>query len=474
MESIPENSNPAAPEVPASAPRGGGYRGRGRSGPRGRRGRGGGGRGGQKPQTPPPPPAPAGGDPFAPRGKGGNPAIPKDDPAADSAIMIDGIAGFVEKTKNQLFQLDLSQYITLVTESYIAQTTCDRGLAKFVSASAYQYYMVILLWRRLFQLTSARRGDSCFDELSRALPHSLPVPKDIKIYLDSLGNIKDGEGQDWVFDFIADFSDIKVFGISGSYGKISTENHLQYETVPCPVIPLLTMRADILRTKFAGTRSWSLPTALTPADVEDTSPGLPTLDLLGYQKAKNLTDDQYNVLIGNGVDVSGPAEDETFFNARMVANVPVIQSLMGFLVGQFESTKCPMERYDTTAITGSLAQVPFTVRSSFSFSPNERISQKVGITQTYRQSPPYVACASMMFRFRIMRAKKSGIQTDGFCFPWWNETKKKYIIPPEWIANANDIFNKPEKWNISDFTAGTADGQALLSDLARKTKKKQE
>lgn len=135
-------------------------------------------------------------------------------PIMDDDILIDGVAGFIHR-RYQGFQLDFSQYITLVEQSYIAQTSNDKELKWFVPASAYTYYMVILLWKRILQTTS-HRGNSNFENLSRALPHKLPVPKEVRLYLDSIGGGVDPEGLEWRFNFTPELTYHEFFGAWGS------------------------------------------------------------------------------------------------------------------------------------------------------------------------------------------------------------------------------------------------------------------
>lgn len=388
------------------------------------------------------------------------------DPMMDDDLLIDGVRGFIQR-RYEDFQLDFSQYITLIEESYTAQIAKDQRLGKFIPASAYTYYMIILLWRRILQVTPYR-GNSHFENLSKALPQKLPVPKEIKLYLDSIGSVVDSEGLKWRFNFTPELTSDEFYDACGSYGRISDITHLWYETLPAPIIPLLAMRADILRTNHKGDYHWALPAELTPKPVGSHLPANPTLNLLGYSYARRLTSDQVDVLLCNGISVTGAATEETCLTVRHIANIPVVQSLMSYLAGQFLHSKCAMLEYDTLSLNGSLAQIPFTVRvgsCDFIHCVSDQAASHKGVTKSYRQFTPHIASAPM-FRFRFQRWLDDS-QCESFCYTW---VTNGLHAPQAWKDNANNLYSKPAKWNIDDFTLEEVYGRGVLKHLAQRTK----
>lgn len=415
-------------------------------------------------------------DLLSPKAIGGSPTEAKNDPMMDSDLVIQGVSGFVERKKSAEFSLDYSQYLTLIEESYTAQTTCDRGLAKFVPQSAYAYYMIIALWRRLYQITSRRWGINTYDEIERAIPE-MHVPKEIKLYLDGLGNITDHEMKTWHLHFKEElFVDQAHYGAQGSFGRVDTNTHIRYETMPAPIIALLTILADMRFSDpdIKGARHWPLPDDMTPeTPTGGTAPGLPNPNLLGYRLAKKLSLDQMGVLQDNGFHV-GKNWDDSVITARNLGRIPIIQSLISFLTGQFKHSKCPMEPYNTIPITGSLSQVPFTKRVSDDVNPewSRRAVAKTGTTYSHRQTTSHIAVGAIIFRYRFKR-KNSDRTSDCYCY-YWLDRNNAPQIPPPWIQNEDSVFEGTSKWNIDDFTSGTQDGEGVAAELAIRTKKKNE
>jgi len=403
---------------------------------------------------------------LQPKALGGKPTPLKNDPIQNNDILIDGIKGFVELRKDTKFSIDFSGFASLVDSSYKAMITCDRGLAKFISANMFKYYMTLALWRRIYQITSPREGSTAYDQLTGAIG-DIVIPDDIQTYLDGIGDITDAEGQTWQFRVNTYPSDQPIHGgAAGSFGQVTAVTHVHYEQMPAPIIPLLAIEADILRTDHAGPQVWGLTAALTPANDGNNAPGDPTYDLVGYSYARLLTDEQKLALDSNNIVVT---PNNTNFGVRNIHGIPVNGELISFITGQLKNSKCPAQTYTTVSTSGSLAQVPATERvsSDVGFNASKPIVDKLGLTRTYRQATDMIASSSATFRYRLMR-KRNDHQRDSYCYTW-DEGRH---VPQLWKDNTNDTYDETSKWNISQFTLPIQDGKGIMNAFTLRTKKK--
>lgn len=85
-------------------------------------------------------------------------SIERNDPLLNDAILVNGQNGAIESARTREFYFDFSQYIQIIRSSYNVMTRLDRGLQKYLSFSGYQYYCIILLWKRL-RYVCTERGD---------------------------------------------------------------------------------------------------------------------------------------------------------------------------------------------------------------------------------------------------------------------------------------------------------------------------
>lgn len=131
--------------------------------------------------------------------------------------------------------MDFTGYVSLIAVSYEKMITADRSIAKYVSSSMYAYYCVILLWRRLTQVTAQRLCRTLeYTVIRDTVSEDLPIPADIGAYLNGVGNVRDHEDNQTWLKLQADMSSLKSKGSPGFYGKISATNHWKYETLPAP------------------------------------------------------------------------------------------------------------------------------------------------------------------------------------------------------------------------------------------------
>ncbi len=307
----------------------------------------------------------------------------KNDPLISDSVLIDGVNGFVERTRQRHFQLDYSAYISLVRASYDAQVTFDRGFRKYVSYGMYQYYAVILLWRRLLYVTS-QRGQRAIDyeRLIKYLNFEIPEPSDIAMYLNSIGDIIDFSSRHFILELQTYFAPLRVGGIQGTFGQITAQTAIFYETIPSIYVALEKIRQDLLHTVDNADADWDLPEEVRPLEAGAV---LPNANLLGWFRSETLTTEQQTAYADANI-----TDDE--FGTIDVARMPINQVLVRYVAGQIENSKCKAVSPMSTSVTGSLGQIPFGVRTNDNHVEIVRsIAMKMITNVCYSQAPPNTA-----------------------------------------------------------------------------------
>lgn len=399
---------------------------------------------------------------LAPQFKSTVASVEKNDPLINDMITIEGVCGFVQVATERYFQLDYSQFIELVRASYDAATTFDRGLRKYVSFSMYQYYCIILLWKRLFDIISAR-GHKTIEalDINSVLNIDLSVPQDVNLYISGIGDLHDPSGREFHLELqVLQFNNIIVSGARGFYGVVNHNNHIFYETIPSPGVALLKIEADV---GFGDNvePDWDLPVAIRPV-VENAL--LPTANLLGWRRREKLTDDQKTALIECGI-VEGD------FGVRNVHGLPINVQLMRYVSNAIENSKNKSIATFPTSTKGSLCLVPFSSRTQddVEIDHNTNIAAKKMRTNSYCQFSSHIASGAAIMRYRIQRREVAG-QNDMLCYRFaLNEA------PANWLLNVNQIFEHGiggQLWNSVQFRISEQQGIGLVSSLASRVRRK--
>lgn len=181
----------------------------------------------------------------------------------------------------------------------------------------------------------------------------LPVPEDVNLYLQGIGDIKDPSSRQFHSALQAVLTPLEINGAAGFYGRVSDVNHIIYETVPSPGVALLKIRADMQQGPDI-LPDWDLPEELRPNDHNAT---LPTANLLGWSRRERLSEDQLRALNEAGID-------EDTFNVRNVAGIGINLPLLKHVAGQIENSKCKAIALFPTSTQGSLSQIPYSTRCS--------------------------------------------------------------------------------------------------------------
>lgn len=383
------------------------------------------------------------------------------DPLISDAILIDGISGFIERTRTRSFFDDFSQYLELIRTSYNSQITFDRSMRKYVSFGMYQYYSIIILWRRILYVIS-QRGIHMqdYDQLVRFLNFDVPEPADLALYLNGIGDITDFSNRKFQFTLQAYPTEQQFNGAAGTFGRVAENNAIHYETIPAPYIALEKIRQDYLFTTQEGVnRDWDLPADLRPLDQHAT---MPTANLLGWSLAERLTTEQLNALDDAVINNIG-------YGVENIGNIPVNQNLMKYVAGMLENSKCKAIGAMSGTPTGSLAQIPYAVRAPMDVAPNflRPISAKGAQTYCYSQASSHIASGGACFRYRLQRRGPS-LALDGLCYRF------DVAIPPEWIIHEDDIFiaGAVNLWNTDQYCLSEQDGSGLSTMVSNRVRRK--
>lgn len=401
----------------------------------------------------------------------------KNDPLLAEFAITEGLTSFLEVFQPREFQVDYSGLLVLLDSSYAAQTTADRSLAKYVSRSMWNYYHVILLWRKLLVVRSSS-GDSIRerDSLNALIGDEFPASAEIAAYLNGIGNFTDQDGAYAKLQMQGRLLATRFFGAAGAYGRVEAGNHFVYETLPSPLVTMLRMQADLNYTEAANFNPvWDLPPGLRP--LAAVGAGAPTVQLLGWKPAERLTDVQRT-----GLQAAGFTADD--FGVQNIGGIPVNELLMRTIAGYIRSSKTQCYKPPADSHFGSVCQVPYSEKvltpddypvaaaeppagevapePQVEVNPNLLLAGKLMRTSTCKQFSAHVASLSSTFRYRIKRLVRGPEE-----FP--NRDMLAYRFPAEppagWLANANSVyeFGLGAVWDLRVFSMPEVSGIAMAS-----------
>lgn len=224
----------------------------------------------------------------------------KNDPLLSSSVVVEGLTA-VAPSQSHRFELDVSQYFTLVRQLY-TYLVRDKNIKTRVSLSMFEYYAEVLLWDRVLYVTGERSGDrSASSHFCRSIPAELAVPEELGRYLDSIGNILDLSDREFFLSLRAGLNHDPIHGLAGHYGPVNAETHVLYETMPAPFVAAYRMCYEygryLSKANFPDEEldeedeypaewptQWDLPAQLSPG-----VPYSPNRNLLGWNSAQDIT-----------------------------------------------------------------------------------------------------------------------------------------------------------------------------------------
>nr|UQE85436.1 putative capsid protein [Zeya Brook partiti-like virus 1] len=402
----------------------------------------------------------------------------KNDPLLAEFAITDGVNGFLEVFQPREFQVDFSGLMVLLDSAYAAQTTADRSMAKYISRSMWNYYHIIMLWRKILTVR-ARVGEELAhrDSLYALIGEEFPCSSEIAAYLNGVGDFIDQDGARVKLAIQGRLTAARYFGASGSFGRVTDVNHYVYETLPSPLVALLRVRADLVHTNAIPAPEntlWDLPQGLRPLAV--CGAGMPTAQMLGWRASERLTDTQRGVLGAAGFE----AED---FGVNNIGNIPINELLMQSIAGYIRSSKTQCFKAPINTHIGSIAQVPFSEKildeddlrlpdeEQALPNANRLLCGKLMRTSTCTQFSIQIATASSTFRYRVkrsVRGPEGTANTDMLCYQF------QAAPPAAWIGNANHVYEYGlgDNWNRLIFSMPEVSGIAMASRYCEEVRKK--
>lgn len=200
----------------------------------------------------------------------------------DKSILLEGLTMAPREPRS--YHLDATQYMALIEESYIFQSESDKRFKNSISLSMYNYYCTILLWRRIYHVLSINDEVDSVDvfELNQIMPH-MTIPTEVGKYLGGLGNIEDPSGALFHLKLYMDLSDTMYHGLHSTFGAITAENHIAYETLPAPYVALQRIIMDFIYSEDQAVGEvWDVD-ELSPST--DEMPLHPNENVLGWKPA---------------------------------------------------------------------------------------------------------------------------------------------------------------------------------------------
>lgn len=325
----------------------------------------------------------------------------------------------------------------------------------------YQYYAIIILWRRILYVISQRGVHmQDYDQLVRYLNFDVPEPADLALYLNGVGDITDFSDRKFQYTLQIYPIELQINGAAGTFGRVAPLTAIHYETVPAPFVALEKIRQDYLFTTQQGVnRDWDLPANLRPEDVHAT---MPTANLLGWSLAERLTTEQLNALDDAVLNDLG-------YGVENIGNIPVNQNLIKYVAGMLENSKCKAMGPMSGTPTGSLAQIPYAVRAPQDVAINHLrpVSAKGAQTFCYSQASSHIASGGACFRYRLQRRGPSHAM-DVSCY--------RFDIPIQeiWLFHEDDVFmaGSVNLWNTDQYCLSEQDGSGLSTMVSNRVRRK--
>lgn len=217
---------------------------------------------------------------------------------------------------NERFAVTFEGFVPLVEELYYTLHATNKGFARRISLSAFSYYCTQLLYYRVCTIRDYQGQTASEDEIKfidEVTSMNLSTPATLEIYLKSIGSVVDTDGARSQIIFPS------FPNKSGDFGRVTAETHWKYESMPAPRVVVERIKQDLALEKEPSTnRDWDLPEELRPIG----QCGLPTKNLLMWNKSVALTSEQTDLLNNHGVTSDEFTIDrDTFCFNRGLCNI---------------------------------------------------------------------------------------------------------------------------------------------------------
>lgn len=193
----------------------------------------------------------------------------------------------------------LQVFIDIVEDTYQKIAVRNKNFHQWVPLSAFTYYSVTLLWKRIVEVLDIENRPQVTPEwrdfLTAINRGAYAIPRTFSSYFRALGKFETMAGDQLAWD-----SELPVFvesdGCPGWYGRVDLNTHNLYEEVPCPGVAIWSMMRDSDRNVPIG--DYDLPNDIQP---EEEGHGFPTRNLLGWRPKMALDDNTVHFLSQHGI-----------------------------------------------------------------------------------------------------------------------------------------------------------------------------
>lgn len=367
----------------------------------------------------------------------------------------------------KIFMVDFSNFISLIESSFEAFAMVDRALASQISFSMYQYFCVILLWDRLIEIQShnySKIGIGVPFTAQRIIKQTL-VPYEIAAYLEGVGNFVDHIGREHYLQLFRQLSTkVQIQDAKGTFGRVTGESHLAYETTPAPIVCLCRILADLRRTQgIMTTWDWDLPEKIR---CKEQNCGRPTANLLGWGPAELLRPEHASIL--QSCNFNSTTNNSSVFGVKNYYNIPINEKLLNYVARVIYIAKIPKANY-VGATLGSLAQAAFTKRLPLgpddNYSRHIRVNTKNARMYNFADDIASNSYIALTFRYRMERMGEGTEKPDCLCYEWLNGA------PQRWKIDADYVFNCCADLNEANFEFPECNGKRLLIEYLAKVYK---
>lgn len=401
---------------------------------------------GNKPKTqsldpPAPIPTPEPNLDIGPKKQSSKSSTPKNDPMCQDFDMegFDGLTAYYPRCK---FTTTFEGYIGLINKTYDVLAVEDKNFKIHISKSIYAMYCWHHLYARIVGLKqsqgTAQHVEDNFYNFVASDTNKLPLV--LEEYLKSIGTFVDRRGVH--FEFVPHVWP----NANGHFGRVSADTHWMYESLAAPSVLKERICKDYAYTTRQNEQAnWDLPAALRPAPVNDNEPGLPTVNLLGWDKASKLTSEQLSVYEAAGItDQDFPSEFSYFKLNKSIFNQ--VSERMRKLEERV--------KFDTTQVEtpiGSIGQALWSVRDAREVIEFDRQTQYS--EGPIRQNSPYqedkrITLGALMCSFRVKKVAVNNLRCYS-CYDWTDYTH----VPDDWELSCNSVFafGEVQTWNLDTF-----------------------
>nr|QYW05752.1 MAG: putative capsid protein [Partitiviridae sp.] len=411
---------------------------------------------------------------FAPQALSTKETPPRDDPMFQHSMLVQGLNALQPVSEVREHFLDYSQYLTIIRATHNSIANGDKNFKRNISLSMFEYYGVLLLWKRIFYLKNELRNFSPqVDGFGPMFPR-VAIPKEIGYYLEGVGNITDFNGLTSFLSTLQDLDETVVGDthVCGSFGRITKDNHFMYETTPSPFVFLSRIAQDVIYTRRVNSRfrspspKWDLDKNIRPVGRL-----IPNENLLGWRKAAILTPEQLGILDAL-IDVNASTGRWSYLPAETV-NVGGLSFIRNIVVAVSEhlvNARSNIHNDYALGLTfkGSMAQEKYAERVSSDVSPNLLVFRPVSIRLArmccYHFDSVHAVSYAAVFRYRFKRKGMIGSVESPDCLCYSTRDGK---APDGWLTTADEVFDSTSRWNDHNFQSLESDGMVVASEFSR-------